>query len=300
MNYANIPSLSQLKAFEAAARLQSFKLAAAELCISPSAISQQIRLLEQFLGCRLFERKARAIELTSIGETYLREVCSCLAQLAQATQSFRRHQINILRLSTVPFIAHDFAIPAMPSFFKRCPEVELRIETDMGLVDFDVQDVDVALRVAVGPWPGLHCEKLGDLIVVPVCSPAIEGKLDNVEAFYNQPLVTVDSRKEQMIEIFAHAQYGSHKKIITFNTYFETMRAIEQGVGVGGAILPITGNWIKSGCLRIPFQFSQKIPQSLYLICKEENRERPGMIALFEWLREIYDDLPGLPPWSLV
>src|SRR4029077_12498659 len=140
MKLRDVP-LSFLPTFEAAGRLGSFAAAAAELHLTPSAISQQIRALEAAIGVPLFERSGRTAVLTRAGENYLLEVRRSLGELAASTSRLqRRTQGTVLRLSTVALAAHEFLLPRLAAFRACFPTLELRIETTNECVDFRVSD----------------------------------------------------------------------------------------------------------------------------------------------------------------
>lgn len=172
MKLRDVP-LAFLPTFEAAGRLGSFAAAAAELCLTPSAVSQQIRGLEEALGVSLFERTGRTAALTLEGEMYLKEVRKSLQELATSTSRLRRrNRETVLRMSTVTIAAHEFLVPRLASFQERFPGIELCIETTNEVIDFKVSDYDAGLRIGEG-WADLHVHALGRATVAAVCSPQL-------------------------------------------------------------------------------------------------------------------------------
>ena len=168
-----LPPLTTLRAFEAAARHANFARAAAELSITPAAVSQQVRHLEDHLGVRLFARRARGVELTAAGADYARTVATLLDQLALATERTRRaDQAGRLTLATTPSFAARWLIPRLTGFVKSHPEIDVRLSTSNALADFAHQDIDVAVRYGNGRWPGVKAELLIATELFPVCSPA--------------------------------------------------------------------------------------------------------------------------------
>lgn len=177
----NLP-LNALRAFEAAARLGSFKAAAAALFVTPAAISQQVTALEAYLGVQLFERLNRAIRLTETGAALARETSAAFARieaaLMQASPS-RGGSGNALVISVVPSFASRWLAPRLDRFHLRYPQIDLQLLVSEALVDLAVDErVDLALRYGPGPYRGLHARRLPfDNRLLPVCSPPLRATL---------------------------------------------------------------------------------------------------------------------------
>src|SRR5688572_29560039 len=136
MTFSKLPPLHFLQAVEAASRLGSFRAAAAELHLTPSAVSQQIHAVEAALGAPLFVRRGRAVALTASGQAYCDAVRRALVELVEASRRFTEQCLGpVLRLTTVDFLAYEFLIPRLPAFQEQVPGIELRIETSMKLVE---------------------------------------------------------------------------------------------------------------------------------------------------------------------
>lgn len=177
----NLP-LSALRAFEAAARLGSFKAAAAELFVTPAAISQQVTTLETYLGTPLFERLNRAVRLTATGATLAEEVSGAFAQIQAAliaAAPSHAHARNTVVLSAVPSFASRWLVPRLDGFYERHPQIDLQLMVSETLVDLAVDArVDLALRYGPGPYRALDAQRLAFVdLVVPVCSPALRARL---------------------------------------------------------------------------------------------------------------------------
>src|SRR5262245_22952922 len=136
--------LSYLPAFEAAARHLSFKRAAEELHITPSAVSQQMRALEDMLELKLFRRLTRGLALTPAGEQFAALVSAVLDRYARGAEQLLQHGRQVLRVSTDSFVAHEVLIPALDSFKSRRPPIDLRIETSTQVLDLDGEALDAA------------------------------------------------------------------------------------------------------------------------------------------------------------
>src|ERR1700684_1358710 len=169
-----LPSLNGLRAFEAAARHLSFTNAASELNVTQTAISHQIRRLEQELGIRLFVRQNRTLTLTPEARDYLPGVRAAFNDLRLATDRLlRKDNDHVLTVSTLASVPHKGLLPRLSAFQEKHPGIDVRIPTSPSLVDFKSGDVDAAIRYGRGQWPGLHADWLMADQLFPVCSPAL-------------------------------------------------------------------------------------------------------------------------------
>src|SRR5471030_1538007 len=169
-----LPSLNGLRAFEAAARLLSFTLAAAELNVTQTAISHQIRRLEDQLGIKLFVRRNRALALTQEAQDYLPSVRSAFEDLRRATERLlRTERGGRLTVSTTASLATKWLVSRVAAFQDANPGMEVRITTSTHLVDFRREEVDIAVRYGRGNWPGLRAHWLMADRLFPVCSPRL-------------------------------------------------------------------------------------------------------------------------------
>ncbi|MBN9115325.1 MAG: transcriptional regulator GcvA [Pandoraea sp.] len=174
MDIRRLPNLSALRAFEAAARLESFSRAAEELFVTHGAISHQIRALEHELGTTLFARNGKRISITPAGRQYAASIRTALGDIAQATRKLQAGTRSERRLvlTTMPSFASRWLTPRIGRFIDRHPELEVELRCSAQLIDFEREDVDVALRMGKGNWPGLHIEKVLDDVFFPACSPS--------------------------------------------------------------------------------------------------------------------------------
>ncbi len=174
MKTPRLPPLNALRAFEAAARHLSFSAAAAELHVTPAAISHQIKALEDDLGAKLFRRLNREVRLTDAGQACLPGLRDGFSRIAEAVSLVRRRDTSgILTVTASPGLAAKWLLPRLEKFRAQHPEIDLRIDASMDLVDFTREDVHVGLRYGRGHYPGLQTELLMRSEVFPVCSPAL-------------------------------------------------------------------------------------------------------------------------------
>jgi len=176
MDLRQLPALNALKAFEAAARHESFSRAADELFVTHGAVSHQIRALEAELGIALFARDGKRVRLSDTGRRYAAQVRDALAQLARATAEIRSgDRERRLVVSMLSSFAARWVTPRIGRFIEAHPEWDLELQSTNTLTDFARDDVDAAIRFSVGPHPGLHAELLLDEIFFPACAPHFNG-----------------------------------------------------------------------------------------------------------------------------
>jgi len=167
--------LNGIRAFEAAARHMSFAEAAQELGVTPAAVSQQIKALEDYLGVALFKRTKRALFLTETAQAVLpaaRDGFDLLASVLTRARVSSAH--DPLVISVTPSLAAKWLMPRLERFIARYPEIDIRIDTNSRLVDFAREAVDVAVRYGAGDWPGLEITPLMSESIFPVCSPKLQ------------------------------------------------------------------------------------------------------------------------------
>ena len=171
---ARLPSLNGLRAFEAAARHLSFTQAASELNVTQTAISHQIKRLEEELGVRLFIRQNRSLALTAEAQDYLPGIRAAFNDLRLATDRLlRKEDDHVLTVSTLASLAAKWLLPRLTAFQEAHHGIDVRITTSTNLVDFQRDKVDAAIRYGRGQWAGLRADWLMADELFPVCSPAL-------------------------------------------------------------------------------------------------------------------------------
>ncbi len=168
---AGLLPLNALRAFEAAARHLSMKEAAAELSVTPGAVSQLVRGLEARLGTQLFRRGNRSLVLTEAGQSYFAPIRHAFRQIGEATRRLRAlPNAGVLTVSAPPAFAASWLVPRLGRFRAMRPDIELNIATTRGLANFATDGVDLAVRHGLGRYPGLRCDRVASVAMVPVCS----------------------------------------------------------------------------------------------------------------------------------
>jgi LysR family glycine cleavage system transcriptional activator len=171
-----LPPLETFRFFEAAARHLNFTRAAEEMHVTHGAVSQRIKSLEEHLGTPLFRRRGKGMLLTDEGHRLLERVQAAIGEITEGVEAILPgNGAQILTISTVPCFAAYWLLPRLADFNEHHPEIQVNIRATRSLVNFNRDDVDIALRFGLGTWPGLISIKLYDEELVPVCSPAFQG-----------------------------------------------------------------------------------------------------------------------------
>src|ERR1700722_19345370 len=169
----HLPSLKFLKTFQVAAKLQSFRAAAEDLFVTPSAVSHQMKALEDHLGVEVFDRGVRTLTLTDAGTHYLEHVNDLFAKLESVTDQLRvRYGRSIIRVNVPAFFATEMLLPRLASFSQPREESDIRIETTFSAPKTHPAEADLSIVVGSGPWEGLTVHPLFPQSFIAACSPA--------------------------------------------------------------------------------------------------------------------------------
>src|SRR6476469_10965702 len=194
-----LPTLNALKAFEAAARHESFTRAAEELFVTQGAVSHQVKALEAELGLKLFNRERQRLVITEAGRAYLIVVRDAFDRIGDGTERLLQRQSGgVLTVSTSPDFAAKWLVHRLGRFAEAHPGIDLRISATLHHVDFAREDVDLAVRHGDGSWPGLDVARLSAEQLFPVCSPKLiagRNRLTKPADVLKFPLIHVDDRK---------------------------------------------------------------------------------------------------------
>jgi LysR family transcriptional regulator, glycine cleavage system transcriptional activator len=291
-----LSSLNLLRTFEVAGRHLSFTLAAEELCITTSAVSQQIRKLEEELGITLFERQPRGLALSDAGESYWRDIQLHLEGIDRSTRALIQPASRTLRVSLMPPLASRIVLPRLADFQQRHPDIELRLDASLRYADLGKQDIDLAIRFGQPPWPGCVHEKLLDLYVLPVCPPAMAAAHDlahHPERLAQLPLIQMTERPDSWTRFFAMAGLGkpATDKQFFVDDYPAAIEAAET-VGVALAILPLEQPLLDSKRLAAPWPAIGPLPESVYAVMRADQSARSDIQAFLDWLKVQLASLP--------
>lgn len=287
----SLPSLNGLRAFEAAARHLSFTRAAAELNVTQTAISHQIRRLEEQLGIRLFERRTRELLLTREAAAYLPAVQAAFEELRQATARLQRPaRGGMLTVSTTASLAAKWLVTRVAAFQDANPGIEVRISTSSHLVDFVREEVDMAVRYGRGSWPGLRATWLMAEDIFPVCSPALlrDGKpLRKPADLADHTLLhTTTSREDWQLWLTAAGLPISiaARRGLSFDQSFMAVQAAVEGLGVALGRTRFVEADIAAGRLVVPFDVVLPADAGFYIVAPEETADTPKITLFHDWL----------------
>lgn len=296
-NRTELPPIQYLPAFEAAARLLSFKLAADELCVTPPAISQQIKSFENWLGKALFIRRTRMLELTEAGSFYLQAAQAILQAHRQAYSEFdRRFNQRALYLSGTLFLTQEILLPNYLRFKDYLPGTELRLEARMSYVDFRHESIDAAVRFGNGQWPGTKSYFLSAASVTPVCSRAYADlhPLKDTQDLLAHRLIYAPPAMSGWEEYFCDAQNQPKPDTIVVDSYLAALKAASDGLGVALAILPTANKWLTEKRLIRPLDIEVPLDRAYWLVVPERETDTSETLALLKWLEDIFAGLPQL------
>ena len=289
----HLPPLNALRVFEAAARHRSFARAAEELHVTPAAISQQIKLLEAYLGVSLFKR-GRILTLSETSGAVLPLVSEAFDQLERAVQKVRvDHVSGPLVVSVTPAFASRWLIPRLDDFHGRHPAIELHLHATRRLVDFSTEEVDVAIRFGDGRYPNLQAERIMPEIIVLVAAPSLA---ENIKT-------PADLAHCNLLEDDWHIKNGAFPDWETWLTTLGvsnaslrvrhfgdanlTLQAAVSGLGVAPAWRSLVMDDVKAG--RLVRLLDSAIPTTLgYHLVMPENRATLGKVVAFRsWLFDL-------------
>ncbi len=308
MNY-RLPPLLALRAFEASARHLSFTKAGTELHLTQGAISRQIRLLESFLGHKLFVRLTRKIEMTHAGQEYFESVQEALTIISHATRRAVRDTHRVLTLDVLPTLATHWLMPKLAHFTERHRDIEVRLISSIEPVDVHNEEADIAIRVGKVPgtrydrsapridldmtdnWKGLYIEYLFPDVLIPVVSPQLindVGPIDTPDDLLQYRLINTASRRYAWTDWLAcHGlQQPVDAHALDFGHFFMALQAARDGKGV--AIVPqvIFENYEGRSELVAPFPGGMQSAGAYYLLARESALQDEAIRLLCEWLTE--------------
>jgi LysR family glycine cleavage system transcriptional activator len=288
-----IPPLAALLAFERAAAHLSFRRAARDLSLSPSAISHQIRGLEEQFGTKLFIRGTRAVRLTAEGERYLAKVSAALATLQDASREMTRQRHDgggELWISSMPFFTSAVLLPALPDFTRRHPTLTLRIEATHQYADFNASRVDVAIRYGREHSAGLKFEPLVEVKGLPVCAPALaRSGLRRAEDLSAQVLIHLTTQPRAWPAWLKEAGLPqlAARGHLWLDSVPAMLEAAEQGLGVALAMAPLIRARPGFGKkLVAPFDFMPARGETIYLVSRSEQVRDRRIAAVRRWIVE--------------
>ena len=290
------PSLKFLKTFHIAAKRESFKAAADELCVTASAVSHQIKMLEGQLGLVLFERGPRSLKLSEAGAYYLENIDSLFSRIESVTEQLReRYSRSVARLQVTPFFASELLFPNLNGFSQRYPEIDLRITTRATQQAEHVSDADVSVIVGSGPWPELTTVNLFPQSFVPACAPDLLPKLGirGAADLTAHTLIAHNTRPSLWHQWAAlhGVEELKPKQIIRLDSMSAAVNAAEAGVGIALVSTPLAVGRFAAGTLAKVLPAEIPTGENYVLAVRPEDQARPVVRVLSEWLAQQFGRL---------
>lgn len=300
----SLPSLNSLRAFEAAGRHLSFSKAADELHVTPAAVSQQVKALEEHLGVQLFHRLSRGLALTDAGLAGLPQLRSAFCGLVRGVEQIRgADTCQLLAVESAPSFAAKWLLPRLPRFSERQPEIDLRLSGSLGQIDaqaseLDVRDdfrtgeVTVSIRFGAGEYPGCRVDPLFRVAAVPLCRPSLltgERPLRAPEDLQKHRLLRHDTPWEgrpEWANWFAKAGVTGVdiKRGPKFNSVHLLLQAAMEGQGVALGVEALAADDITAGRLAVPFDIRLPLENEYFLVTLEEMAHLPRVEAFRDWI----------------
>ena len=294
----NLPSLDLIRGFEAAARGLSFTKAAEELAVTQSAVSRQVKLLEEQLGTELFQRRHRSLVLTEAGHEFYRAATSAIKLLADSAGKIReRGASRILTVSATIGFTSLWLIPRLAEFRALHPDVDIRIDANNKMLDLKQEDIEVAIRYCPSEVAPEGAIKLFGEEVLPVCSPKLITR--------SNPLANADDLRHH---VMLHLEWpdGSHAPWLTwtvwmevmqianfkprgslrFNQYDQVIQAAIDGQGVALGSSALVRHLLRDGRLIAPLAKVSKSTRAYHVVTSPHYAERPDVVAFVNWLSQ--------------
>lgn len=285
--------LTALRAFEAAARHLSFTKAAEELGVTPAAISNQIKALEERYGAQLFRRLTRAVTLTEAGHSALPLLRQGFDKLSEAAERIGTlNSSGSITVSVLPFFASMWLVPRLHRFYQMHADIDVRIDANMRAVDLVRDSVDVCVRLGRGNYPDLDVVKLFDEKAFPVCSPRLleeVGPLKCPKDLHHHTLLHIESDEFSFPEWQTWLKIAGVEEIDSsrgprFNQLGLQVQAAVEGHGVALASSVLVAEDLDSGRLVRPFDLGIETALAYYLLCQKEASSQPLIVAFREWV----------------
>ncbi len=286
----NLPPFSALRAFEAAARHDSFKLAAEHICLSASAISHQVRSLESHLGVSLFSREKGKPRLTSAGVDYLQKIQCIFDQLDLATSEISdRGKRSSLVVNLLPSLASCWLLPRLSMYQTANPDVDIKLLGSYSPLEFSANDIDLAIRYGSGDWAGLCSEFLFSEELFLICNPMQVNdlpKLDQLHELSEHTLIHCTQHAGEWQQWFEMAGCGELqiKHRMDLDNRALVLEAVAEGLGIAIGRTPLTKDYIESKRICDPYNIRMNTGMGYYMVYPEHHAGYENVAKFRDWL----------------
>ncbi|MEY4208394.1 MAG: hypothetical protein RLZZ20_1546 [Pseudomonadota bacterium] len=288
-----IPPVHALSAFEAAARHGSFALAAEELCITPSALSHRIRLLEEFVGERLFIRDGRNVGLSEFGRRYLDVVRQALRTLTDFPMPRRAASVQPrVKLTLPPTFARYLLVPRLSSFTEQHPDIAVEIYLSVPLYDLSLAESDLEVRFGPGKYPNLQSEKLFSEPTFVVASPSYlrqVGDISTPEDLQKAALIRSALEPWQPWFEAAGLDWPEPSAGLRVDDLGLLLEAVRHGHGIGLTREHFARELLDSGeIVRLFDMQTATPPHAYYVVYEKQTTERPEVDTFLQWMKATF------------
>ena len=284
-------SLRGLRTFCVAARYESFRTAGEELFITSSAVSHQIKSLEEELGQQLFDRASRELKLTETGRALYEEISPLIEQLNSVAASYKKGATSSsVRISVQPFFGSEFFVPRLSEFTAAHPEIDIQVGTSDETTEKHPTDVDLSIRLFKSPPPDMLSNLLFPLRMVPGGSPEFKKTMlvKKKRIVSEFPIIVHDTHPKAWTKWAkaADIQLPENSKVTRLDSTIAVLRAAQRGIGAALVPVPMGDLWFKEGSIVRLFKQEYVADVSYYLVCKKDRADDPGVSALRAWILE--------------
>jgi len=285
-----LPPLNPLRSFEAAARHQSYTLAAQELSVTQVAVSRQVRVLEEYLEIPLFERSSRSLALTPAGRTLLASLTPALDQIEHAVSAInKRGRRNVLTVQVYTAFAQRWLIPRLVEFRDKYPHIEVNLRTADQDLNFDRQNIDAAIISAIAPPPEHDCRLLASRDLITVCAPSLLQSRKpplGTAALAKFTLLHSLARPEQWREWVdgAGCPEVDVRQGLRFETSSMVLGAAVAGMGIAVSTRMLVEDELRSGVLVVPFEYVHPSLRKYYLVSPRTETMKDALALFSEWV----------------
>lgn len=294
MNKSKV-SLRGLRTFCVAARHESFRKASEELHITSSAVSHQIKSLEEELGQPLFERGSRELQLTEVGRSFFEEIDSLIKQLDTIAASYREgERRSSIRISVQPFFASELFVPRLSEFTARHPDIDIQVGASDESAETHAADADLSTRLFRSPPPGLQSQRLFPLRLVAAGSKSLAKSLRVKDGSIasNFPLVIHETYPKAWKD-WAKASAISlprDSKVTRLDSMIAVVRAVEQGIGAALVPIPLADQWFAQRTIVRLFEEELVADTSYYLVWNKGRIDEEPVRRLRDWILQKFAD----------
>jgi LysR family glycine cleavage system transcriptional activator len=284
-----LPPLNALKAFEAAARYESFTRAAEELCVTQGAVSHQVKALEAELGIKLFNRERQRLLITEAGREYLVVLRDAFDRIAVGTERLvQRQSSGVITVSTSPDFAAKWLVNRLGRFAETHPGIDLRVSATLHHVDFAREDVDLAVRHGEGNWAGLDVVRLCTEQLFAVCSPKLlagRNRITKPSDVLKFPLLHLDdsnawARWFEAVDL----KVADHLHGPVLNRASMVIDAAIDGQGIALARTTLAATDLINGRLVRPFAETLRLSKGYWIVCPKATSALPKIMTFRDWL----------------